>query len=149
MLRPVAVLVVVMVVLFALSQGKIHPLTAYRELKKLDTNKRQTPEQDQCVDAKIEEKLSNSECVKRAGELESVIDAILADTEDDQGVVNAAFQLFCLPECGTIFLEAEDECGVLDATDATNKLLVFAIVYITRLHSAEEQYIAKLATFSS
>ena len=114
MLRSVAVLVVVMVVFFALSQGKIHPRTAYRKLKKLDTNKRQTPEQDQCVDAKIEEKLSNSECVKRAGELESVIDAILADTEDDQGVVNTAFQLFCLPECGTIFLEAEDECGVLD-----------------------------------
>ena len=114
MLRPVAVLVVVMVVFFALSQGKIHPRTAYRKLKKLDTNKRQTPEQDQCVDAKIEENLSNSECMKRAGELESVIDAVLADTEDDQGVVNAAFQLFCLPECGTIFLEAEDECGVLD-----------------------------------
>ena len=115
MFRPVAILVVVIVAFFVLSQGKIHPRTAYREMKKLDTNKRQTPEQDQCVDAKIEEKFNNSECEKSAGDIESVIDAILAETEDDQGVVNAAFQLFCLPECGTIFLEAEDECGVLDA----------------------------------
>ena len=112
MFRPVDVLVVVIVAFFVLSQGKIHPRTAYREMKKLDTNKRQTPEQDQCVDAKIEEKFNNSEC---AGEIESVLDAIISDTEDDQGVVNAAFRLFCLPECGTIFLEAEDECGVLDA----------------------------------
>ena len=125
MLRSVA-LVVIIGTLVGLSESKIHPRSAYREVaKKLELHRRQTPEQDACVDAKIEEKLvDDSACFQRVAELESVVDAILADTEDDQSAVNLAFQILCLPECGPIFLEAEDECGVYDDSPGLRNVLV-------------------------
>jgi hypothetical protein len=125
MLRSVA-LVVIIGTLVGLSESKIHPRSAYREVaKKLELHRRQTPEQDACVDAKIDEKLNNdSTCFQRVAELEFVVDAILADTEDDQSAVNLAFQILCLPECGLIFLEAEDECGVYDDSPGSRNFLV-------------------------
>jgi hypothetical protein len=125
MLRSVA-LVVIIGTLVGLSESKIHPRSAYREVaEKLELHRRQTPEQDACVDAKIDEKLNNdSTCFQRVAELEFVVDAILADTEDDQSAVNLAFQILCLPECGPIFLEAGDECGVYDDSPGSRNFLV-------------------------
>ena len=125
MLRSVA-LVVIIGTLVGLSESKIHPRSAYREVaKKLEIHRRQTPEQDACVDAKVEEKLNNDlACVKRVAELESVVDAVVGETEDDQSAVNAAFQILCLPECGTIFLEAEDECGLYDDSPGSRNFFV-------------------------
>jgi hypothetical protein len=119
-------LVVIVGTLVGLSESKIHPRSAYREVaKKLEIHTRQTPEQDACVDAKVEIKLNNdSACVKRVAELESVVDAVIGETEDDQSAVNAAFQIICLPECGTIFLEAEDECGLYDDSPRSRNFLV-------------------------
>ncbi|CAI8047514.1 hypothetical protein GBAR_LOCUS26258 [Geodia barretti] len=125
MLRSVA-LVVIIGTLVGLSESKIHPRSAYREVaKKLEIHRRQTPEQDACVDAKLEEKLNkNSTCIQRVADLESVVDAILEDTEDDQSAVNLAFQILCLPECGPIFLEAEDECGLYDDSPGSRNFFV-------------------------
>ena len=86
-------------------------------MKKLN-DKRQTPQQDidLCVEAEIDERVSGSQCKTRVNDIEIALGDAANEVEDDQDFLNLVFQVFCSPECGNVFLEAYEDCGVFDVT---------------------------------
>ena len=124
MWRSVVVLLFIALVNVAESHSKIHPLSVHKTITENLNVKRQTPEQNGCVEAKVNQTLPGSECEARVNDIEIALNDAVEEVEDDQDFLNLAFQVFCKPECGNLFLETYEECGVLDDVPGFGELFI-------------------------
>ena len=95
------------------SCSTLHPLSV--RMAMMEKLKRQTPEQYQCVEAKINETLPGSECVASVKGVEIALESEVEEIEANKNVINIAFQELCKPECGNTFLQAIQECGSFES----------------------------------
>ena len=107
-----SVVVLLFIALVAESHSKIHPLSVHKTITDNLNVKRQTPEQDGCVEAKVNQTLPGSKCEAHVNCIEIALK--LKKPKMTKDFLNLAFQVYCKPECGNLFLEAYEECGVLD-----------------------------------
>ena len=116
--------------LAARADSRIHPRSVPGEVMKMMNVKRETPaEIDMCVDKNLEEALIFSEC--NSTFIEAYILSLSDDNDDSdddtfdaQMGFNIAFGLFCMPECGNVIIQANEDCGVFNESPWVKDLLV-------------------------
>ena len=57
-------------------------------------------------------------------DIENALRDAANEVEDDQDFLNLAFQVLCLPECGNVFLDVYEECGIFDETPGFRELFI-------------------------
>ena len=117
------VLIVAVLLLHGVS-GHLFPRALPNKLTKhMQLHTRQSDaEVDECIDKRLEEALQENVtlafiCETAAEEVENDLDD---DDDDDlsQSEVDAGFSVFCIPDCGNIFLSVADDCGYFKGDDA-------------------------------